>query len=349
MIRAWATIVLLGMVAACSTEEPKPAPNGEALYQQFCAVCHGSEGQGTPGVPDAQALKSPEFLETADETFLANSIIYGRPDTKMSAWSDVRGGPLNEAEVYAIVDHMMSWRVGEFLDLSDVEVTGVAARNGLYKGQCLACHGDAGKGGSGPSLNNSEFLHVASDGFLQYAIQKGRTGTVMPGFEGTLSEEEIDDLVSLIRSWETPVDHKPLQIGEPIDPGLLKPSEFLSNPGGAAPDFDGRFTPADTIAEELEAGKQMLFVDARPFSDYQLDHIENAISIPFHEAEFYVGILPTDVWIVAYCGCPHAESGVVYEILKNAGYSLVTILDEGYLVWKESGYPVSTNVPTSNP
>ncbi|MCP4246398.1 MAG: cytochrome c, partial [bacterium] len=50
-------------------------------------------------------------------------------------------------------------------------------------------------------LNNPVFLGSASDGYLQYAISHGRRGTIMLAFTGNLSDEEIDDLVALIRSW----------------------------------------------------------------------------------------------------------------------------------------------------
>ncbi len=42
-----ATIVL----AAASCSGPTPDTFGRELYEQSCAVCHGANGQGTPGRP----------------------------------------------------------------------------------------------------------------------------------------------------------------------------------------------------------------------------------------------------------------------------------------------------------
>ena len=59
-----------------------------------------------------------------------------------------------------------------------------------------------------PALNNPEFLDAASDGFLQATIARGRGRTPMRPFgEGSggiaaLSESQISDIVSHIRTWD---------------------------------------------------------------------------------------------------------------------------------------------------
>jgi len=47
------------------------------------------------------------------------------------------------------------------------------------------------------------------------------------------------------------------------------------------------------------------------------------------------------VTIVAYCGCPHAASGALADRLIKHGYEDVKVLDEGYYVWHDKGYPVA--------
>ena len=58
-----------------------------------------------------------------------------------------------------------------------------------------------GRGGSAPSLSNPEFLEAAGDGFIRYAIARGRRGTRMAAYESQLAAQQIDDLTALIRSW----------------------------------------------------------------------------------------------------------------------------------------------------
>lgn len=113
---------------------------------------------------------------------------------------------------------------------------------------------------------------------------------------------------------------------------------------GGEPNFemvqDGfAYLPMELVKQELEAEKSFFILDARPSNDYDLDHITGAYSVPFYDVELYVDEYPIGDWIVAYCGCPHSESGIVAEAFLAAGHEKVGIIDEGYLEWKEAGYP----------
>jgi cytochrome c oxidase cbb3-type subunit 3/ubiquinol-cytochrome c reductase cytochrome c subunit len=157
----------------------------------------------------------------------------------------------------------------------------------------------------------------------------------MKSFEGDLQPQEIDDVVALLRSWA-----KPVATGDVPIPGTLGP--IVLNPNGREPAFvlGNRFTPADTIKHELDQGAAFGFLDARAPSDYVAAHIAGANDIPFYEADQYLFALPKDRWLVCYCACPHAESGQLADTLFANGFTKVTILDEGFFVWRDRGYPV---------
>lgn len=183
-------------------------PNGAALYAKMCALCHGEQGEGY-AAPGATALNNPDFLAVAGDEYLFENIARGRPGTRMSAWSKTHDGPLSDADVRALVAFIRQWQTEPSVDVSGVQVTGDAQRGAtLYAQQCAICHGEEGQGldtspaapQGAPSLNNPVFLETASDGFIRYAIAKGRRGTVMPAFEDTLTEQQIDDLAAFIRS-----------------------------------------------------------------------------------------------------------------------------------------------------
>ena len=112
------------------------------------------------------------------------------------------------------------------------------------------------------------------------------------------------------------------------------PPNFESEDGAVA------FISVETVHQEFTASKSFYLIDARPTNDYNLDHIVGAYSIPFYEVEQHFDEYTVGEWYIVYCGCPHSESGVVADYFLENGHSNIGILDEGYLVWKASGYPV---------
>ena len=128
--------------------------------------------------------------------------------------------------------------------------------------------------------------------------------------------------------------------------GFLGCNEKTNTLGqGGEPDFElaeGTFAylPMELVKQELEADKAFYILDARPSNDYDLDHIIGADSVPFYDVELYLEDYPVGNWIVAYCACPHSESGIVAQAFIDAGHEKVGIIDEGYLEWKAAGYPI---------
>lgn len=76
----------------------------------------------------------------------------------------------------------------------------------IYQTQCVACHGATGEGGVGPALNNRTVLKNTLDSVFLSVIRSGVPGTQMPAwsvdFGGPLTDEDVRDLVALLRSWE---------------------------------------------------------------------------------------------------------------------------------------------------
>jgi mono/diheme cytochrome c family protein len=78
----------------------------------------------------------------------------------------------------------------------------------LYSENCGACHGHDGNGGAAISLGNPVFLAIADDAAIRRTMVNGVKGTPMPAFAestgGTLTDKQIDVIVSGIRSWAKP-------------------------------------------------------------------------------------------------------------------------------------------------
>ena len=64
------------------------------------------------------------------------------------------------------------------------------------KAGCYSCHGGMAEGGVGPSLQDDVWVYKPTDKMLFKTISKGRSGTVMVGWEAELSQTEIWEVYS---------------------------------------------------------------------------------------------------------------------------------------------------------
>jgi len=76
----------------------------------------------------------------------------------------------------------------------------------LWGTNCAMCHGVNGEGVSAPSLNSQEFLTGTTDQQMDDIIRHGVQGSAMSawwnGAGGSLTEQQIRDIVAYVRSWE---------------------------------------------------------------------------------------------------------------------------------------------------
>ncbi len=179
-----------------------PVLNGGALYAKLCALCHGERGEGYV-VRGAPALGNQDFLASVGDEFLREAIAWGRPGTRMSGWSTQIEGPLTHGQIDALVAFIRNWQTVPAVEVQ--EATSIGSPEGgepIYRARCAVCHGVDGGGNTALSLNNRKFLQLASDGFIRYAVARGRRGTPMAPYDSELTSRQIDDLVAFIRSWE---------------------------------------------------------------------------------------------------------------------------------------------------
>jgi cytochrome c oxidase cbb3-type subunit 3/ubiquinol-cytochrome c reductase cytochrome c subunit len=115
----------------------------------------------------------------------------------------------------------------------------------------------------------------------------------------------------------------------PLNPKGPEPDGFRAYPA---------FTPVDVVKAQLDRGARLALLDARPPSDYLHEHLAGAVSVPFYDPSPFLAGLPKDAWLVCYCACPHELSGQLAQKLAAAGFAKVTVLDEGFNVWKSRGY-----------
>lgn len=306
----------------------------------MCAVCHGPNGEGYKA-DQAPALAHPQFLATVNNEFLRIAIANGRPGTTMSAWGQQVGGPLAFEDILGLVTFMRSWQKTPDAVLDEKPESGDVKRgSALFKRECASCHGAKGKY---LRLLNPELLGSATNGFLRAAIREGRAPTPMPAFAEKLGDKGVEDVLAFLRSLPSaaapgtarqPITPAPLPLGPvPLNPRGREPADFRVYPD---------MTSVEIVAREYKRKARMVILDARAPTDYVLEHVAGAVSVPFYDPTPYLAKLPKNAWFVCYCGCPHAESGQLAMKLKAAGFEKVTVMDEGLWEWKAKGYPMNT-------
>lgn len=203
-------LLILTLLAGIGLSQAIAAPNGAKLYGRNCASCHGENGNGGIGVP----LALPSFQAGISDDYLHKTIRLGRPGRVMPAFTS-----LNNAEVEAIVRHLRSWNKGPAVTYSRQPVKGDPSHGKqLFAQYCAACHGVNGEGAKGtgvtfsrprdlpimaPALHNPGFLAAAPDAMIKATLMRGREGTPMISFlKQGLKEQDIDDIVSYVRSFE---------------------------------------------------------------------------------------------------------------------------------------------------
>lgn len=203
--------VMLVLAVATTVNAQGTRPDGEALYQQNCAACHGSDGAGGVGIP----LNLPDFLAVASDEYLRNTLRHGRPGRIMPAFPSLAA---DQAD--AIIKTIRGWSDVAAPEYDRAPLKGDARRGKqLFTEHCVACHGEHGQGGTGtgvtfsrpreapimaPALNDSGFQQSVSDAMLKATLLRGRRGTPMSAITAMgLTESDADDLVAWLRQLPT--------------------------------------------------------------------------------------------------------------------------------------------------
>jgi cytochrome c oxidase cbb3-type subunit III len=323
--------------SAPAASPSSPVAEGARVYERYCQLCHAKDATGY-AADNAPSLVSKTFLESASDQLIAAGIRMGRPGTAMAAYGKVRGGPLEEREIDALVAFLRTKGPANHA-LPAATPNGDLTRGAdIYEKNCVTCHGKVGVRGNSVTLHNPELLAAASPAFLHYAIVNGRPPTPMPAFRGKLSEQEITDVVSWLWSF------RPAQPAPAVQ-NLTIPDNLpvVINPKGTRPKFtlrEERFVSSEQVKNALAAKQRIVIVDARPPSDWIQFHIPGAISVPYHDRTVLDRIPNDGTWVVAYCACPHHASGEVVDALRARKYPNTAVMDEGILFWRDRGYPL---------
>jgi cytochrome c oxidase cbb3-type subunit 3 len=169
-------------------EHPEAVGMGKRIFLNNCAVCHGSDGRGSPGFPN---LTDNDWLYGGQPEQIEASIRNGRQGA-MPAW----GPTLGEEGVEAMVSYIFK--------LSGRKHNALLAKQGeeKFKLFCAACHGPDGTGNQAlgaPNLTDNIWLYGGSPATIKASIEKGRNGK-MPAHKDILGDARIHLVAAYVYS-----------------------------------------------------------------------------------------------------------------------------------------------------
>lgn len=140
-------------------------------------------------------------------------------------------------------------------------------------------------------------------------------------------------------SDETPGDGLPPEFSDPPAKPDVDESSFGTT------DVNGetvKLAPIDVV-EAWYRRSDARFVDARGQTQYERSHVYGSVLSTAQKGSTGGGIdeWPTDERIITYCACPHHLSSLRAAGLQKAGFSQVYVIDEGFGVWSDRGYPMA--------
>ncbi len=182
---------------------------GKRLFNSYCSLCHGEDGQGKGVLTAKLKLEKPPANLTDDkyqsqnvEDLLRLIQGYNRDNSTMPDWEQV----IPERNLRNVAAYVLA------LTQTDMRIRGDARRGReIFRQSCVACHGYKGTGnGVLAKILKVKMINYGSKSITQISdkeiiktITEGK-GEFMPPWKSTLSSEEIKDVASYIRSLFKP-------------------------------------------------------------------------------------------------------------------------------------------------
>lgn len=170
-------------------KNPQAMKTAARLFTQNCALCHGTDARGAPGIPN---LRDDDWIYGNTTDAILTTILDGRTGV-MPGWGEVLGGREASEDVANYVLHLS----GEVVNADSLK-----RGEAKYKMVCVACHGADGKGNpllGGMNLTDQIWVHGGSFEQIVDVIEKGVTNQ-MPGHRDIVGEAKAKLLAGYVLS-----------------------------------------------------------------------------------------------------------------------------------------------------
>ncbi|BCH25004.1 Cbb3-type cytochrome c oxidase subunit [Mesorhizobium sp. L-8-10] len=167
----------------------KVRETGRTLFDDNCAVCHGVAATGGPGFP---SLAAKAWLWGGGPEAIAETIRVGinstDPDTRVSQMMAFgKDGVLDRRQIGDVVAYVQS------LSQGGGDTDQIKAGQEVFIANCVACHGDDGKGKQdvgAPDLTDDHWIYGGDTQSIYTSVYSGRQGH-MPHWGSRLSPLDI--------------------------------------------------------------------------------------------------------------------------------------------------------------
>jgi len=165
---------------------------GHAVFQTWCAQCHGSGASGAKGYPN---LLDDDWLWGGTVEDIHYTVTHGvrNEDDDDARFSEMpKFGAdelLSKEEIEQVVNHVLT--ISGQTDQADPELAKAGAV--VFEDNCSSCHGEDGKGDrdqGAPNLTDAIWLYGGDKDTIRESVNFARFG-VMPTWAARLSESDI--------------------------------------------------------------------------------------------------------------------------------------------------------------
>ncbi len=198
---------IIGFMRSWETNPPVVSPpeipsqtlalKGGEIYQNICAQCHGTEGEGSVG----PALSDPTFQKNASDQAIYDVISRGQHGTSMIAWGNIlTADQINQIIAFIRLMKPKAGTGSAAPTFADVEA--------IFKTSCAVCHGKYGGWDSSSYdkvMTSGDHAPVVIPGdpgaslLAQKLLGTSTEGTVMPP-DGKLPDLTINIILNWIKS-----------------------------------------------------------------------------------------------------------------------------------------------------
>ena len=172
---------------------------GKTVFGDNCAPCHGSGAAGAKGYPN---LNDDDWLWGGSLDQIKQTIEFGVRSGHSKAHEGAmlafgKQGILKSAEIVTVANYVRS-----LSGLSTSQGFDAVAGRKIFVENCVACHGDAGKGNQelgAPNLTDKIWLYGSDEATIIETITNGRAG-MMPAWAGRLDPSTIKAMAVYVHS-----------------------------------------------------------------------------------------------------------------------------------------------------